>query len=190
MNRIAARVVRRETHSPRSTAAVVVAVLLIAATLLVVAESVLQLLGLRPLLVAPRTIAEAVLATPSAGTPVLIVAALVSGLVGLWLVALAILPGRRPRRRLQAEHVAVVADDGMLASGLARRAARTAAVSPDAVSVSVGRRSAVVRITPVSGSRIDRDEVRRAVTEEFAQAGAEHPLRVSVLVASTGKVGS
>lgn len=140
MNRTANPVVRRETHSPRSTAAVVVAILLIAATLLVVAESVLQLLGRRPLLVAPRTIAEAVLATPSAGTPVLIAAALASGLAGIWLVALAILPGRRPRRRHHAEHVAVVADDEMLASGLARRAARTAGVSPDAVSVSVGRR--------------------------------------------------
>ncbi|WP_025156943.1 DUF6286 domain-containing protein [Leifsonia aquatica] len=190
MNRIAARVVRRETHSPRSTAAVIVAILLITATLLVAVESVLHLLGLRPLLVAPRTIAESVLAAPSAGAPALIAAALTSGLVGLWLVALAILPGRRPRRHLQADHVAVVADDEMLASGLARQAARTAAVPPDAVSVSVGRRTATVRITPVSGSRIDRDEVRQAVTEEFAQAGTGHPLRVSVLIAPTGKVGS
>jgi len=190
MNRLEARIVRRETHSPRATAAVVVALLLIVATVYLATESVLQLLGLRPLLVAPRTIAEAVPATPSAGAPVLIVVALASGLVGLWLVALAILPGRRPRRRLEAATVAVVADDEMLASGLARRAARTAGVSPDAVNVSLGRRSAVVRLVPVSGMRIDRDEVRRAVGEEFAESGAGRPPKVSVLIAATGRVGS
>ena len=48
MNRIEARVVRRETHSPRSTAAVVVALLVLLAIAYVAVESVLQLLGLRP----------------------------------------------------------------------------------------------------------------------------------------------
>lgn len=190
MSRVDARIVRRETHSPRSTAAVVVAIALVVVVAWLAAEGVLSLLGLRPLLASPRTALRAVADAPESGVPLLIFTAVAAGVVGLWLVALAVLPGRRPRRRLAAENVAVVADDEMLASALARRAARTAGVAPDAVTVSLRRRSGVVRIVPVSGMRVPRDEVARAVTDEFHHAGSAAPLRLRVLVSPVGKVGS
>ncbi|WP_025159416.1 DUF6286 domain-containing protein [Leifsonia aquatica] len=190
MSRVDARIVRRETHSPRSAAAVAVAIALIVVVAWLAAEGVLSLLGARPLLLAPRTALTAVAAAPQAGHVVLIATAVVAGLAGLWLLALAVLPGRRPRRRLEAEHLAVVADDEMLASALARRAARTAGVAPDAATVSLARRRGVVRIVPVSGMRIDRDEVRHAVAEEFDETRSGTRPRLSVLVSPTGKVGS
>lgn len=186
----ATRIVRRETHSPRSTAAVIVALCVALVVAWVATESVLSLLGLRPLLLAPRGMLSAVAGFPGASQAPLIAVAVVAGLVGVLLLAVALLPGRRARRPLEAEHAIVVADDTMLASALARAAARTAAVSPDAVSVALGRRSATVRIVPVSGTRVDRDAVREAVSAEFAQAAPARPARVSVLVSAAGKVGS
>ena len=190
MNRIERRIVRRETHSPRTVAASATAIAVALVVTWLAVEGVLQLLGRRPLLLSPRSQLVALASAPDAGATFLLAIAVVSGLVGLWLVLLAVLPGRRPRRVLAGDRVALVADDDMLASALARRAARTAEVSPDAVTVSLGRRSGVVRIVPVSGRRVDRDGVRDAVTDEFAQAGAGRAIRLGVLVDPNGKVGS
>lgn len=190
MSSLDTRIVRRETHSPRSTAAVTVAVLLAVVVAWVAAEAVLALLGQSPLVLAPREMLTALGALPGDAPGALIAVAAVAALLGVALLALALLPGRRPRRPLHAKHAIVVADDVMLASALARTAARTAAVSADAVSVSLAPRSATVRITPVTGTRVDREAVRGAVAEEFAQAGPARSARVAVLVTPTGKVGS
>ncbi|MFF2050563.1 DUF6286 domain-containing protein [Leifsonia sp. NPDC058194] len=186
----APRIVRRETHSPRSTAAVIVALCLAVVIAWVATEGVLSLLGLPALLLSPRGMLTSVAGAPDASAASVIAVAVAAGLVGVVLLAIALLPGRRARRPLHAEHAIVVADDTMLASALARTAARTAAVSADAVSVSLGRRTATVRIVPVSGTRVDRDAVRGAVTEEFTRAAPTRPARVSVLVSPAGKVGS
>jgi hypothetical protein len=185
-----ARIVRRETHSPRSTAAVITAVVLVLVIAWVATESVLFLLGLRPLLVSPRTMLTAVTALPDAPVALQLGIAALAALIGVLLVCLAILPGRRARRRLAADNAIVVADDDMVASALARVAARTAGVAADAVSVSLGRRAATVRIVPVSGSRVDREAVRSAVVDAFGLAGPAHPIRVAVLVSPEGRVGS
>ena len=190
MNGVETRVVRRETHSPRSTSAIVVATVLGLLIVLLATEGILQLLGMRPLVAAPRGTLLAVLTFPDAPAALRVGVAVVAAVIGLILLGLAVFPGRRARRALTANRVAVVADDGMLASALARAAARTARVDPDAVRVSLGRRSAAVQIVPVSGDRVDRAAVRRAVEEEFAAAGAEKAVRVSVTVAQAGRVGS
>ncbi|UAJ78915.1 hypothetical protein IT072_17110 [Leifsonia sp. ZF2019] len=190
MSGVDARIVRRETHSPRSTAAVVTAIAIAVVVCWLALESVLHLLQLPPVLMSPRDILTRVAAAPSAGSATLVVVAIAAGLLGLVLLALSILPGRRPRRRLAAERLAIVADDTMLASALARRAAQVAGVAPDAVTVSLGRRSGTVRIVPVSGAPVDRDAVRNAVTEEFAAAGTGAPMRIAVVVPPSGKVGS
>lgn len=190
MSRVESRIVRRETHSPRTVAAASVAIVLVVALAWLAVEGILHLLGMRPLLLSPRAQLTALAAAPSAGTPLLVAVAAIAGVVGVVLVALAVLPGRRPRRVLLGERAVVVADDEMLASALARRASRAAAVSPDAVTVSLGRRTGVVRIAPVSGMRVNRDEVRNAVADEFDRAHSTGPMRFSILVSPTGKVGS
>lgn len=190
MNSVEGRIVRRETHSPRSAPAIVVGVLLIAAIAWIGTEGVLSLLGMRPLALAPRALAAGIAAAPRSGVATLVPVAVVAGVAGLVLLAAAILPGRRGRRPLAAERLAAVADDEVLASALARRAARAAGVSPDAVTVSLGRRSGAVRIVPVSGRPVERDEVLRAVQDEFALAGSTQPARIAVHVSPHGKVGS
>ncbi|WP_158861900.1 DUF6286 domain-containing protein [Leifsonia sp. AG29] len=190
MTRTGARIVRRETHSPRSAAAVAVAAVLLAVVVWLAVEGVLALLGLRPALLAPRALLTAIAEAPGWPAPALIATASAASLIAVVLVALAVFPGRRARRPLASERALVVADDDMLASALARRAAKTAAVAPDAVSASLGRRACTVRIVPVSGRRVDRDAVRRAVAEEFERSGATERVRVSVLVSTKGKVGS
>lgn len=190
MSRVEARIARRETHSPRSTAAVAAAIVLIAAVVWLALESALSLLHARPLLAAPRAMLTTVARAPEAGAPVLILTAVVTGAAGIWLLALAVLPGRRPRRRVDAERVTIVADDEMVASALARRAARTASVGPDAVTVSLGRRDGVVRVVPVSGLPVRREEVGRAVAEEYDAIRCGAPLHWNVIVSPTGKVGS
>lgn len=190
MTPIERRILRRETHSPRSAAAVVTAIALMIVVAWLMIEGVLSLLGVRALLVSPRDLVSAFVTAPTAGTALLITVAVLSAAVGIVLLAFAMLPGRRPRRRLAAERALVVADDEMLASALARRAARTAGVAPDSVTVAVGRRRGVVRIVPVSGMRIDRDDVRQSVVDEAQSAGAEGLDRIDVLVAPAGKVGS
>lgn len=185
-----ARIVRRETHSPRSTAAVVTAAVLLLMIAWVATEAVLSLLELPPLLVSPRSMLTAVTALPDAPVALQLGIAALAALIGVVLICLAALPGRRARRRLAAANAIVVADDDMVASALARVAARTAGVAVDAVSVSLGRRAATVRIVPVSGSRVDREAVRSAVVDAFGLAGPDRPIRVAVLVSTEGRVGS
>lgn len=185
-----ARIVRRETHSPRSTAAVVTAAVLLLMIAWVATEAVLSLLELPPLLVSPRSMLTAVTALPDAPVALQLGIAALAALIGVVLLCLAALPGRRARRRLAAANAIVVADDDMVASALARVAARTAGVAADAVSVSLGRRAATVRIVPVSGSRVDREAVRSAVVDAFGLAGPDRPIRVAVLVSTEGRVGS
>ncbi|MBO1740622.1 hypothetical protein [Leifsonia sp. TF02-11] len=183
---------RREAHSPRSSAAIAVALVLFATVVWLGTEAVLSLLGLRPILIAPRSLATLMASASGAPAWLLVAVSVVAAIVGVTLLALAVLPGRRPRRPLRAEHAAVIADDAMMASALARRAAVAAAVAPDAVTVSLGRRSCTVRIVPVSGRRVDREAVRRAVADEFERAGAAGAgsLRLQVAVETTGRVGS
>ena len=62
-------VVRRETHSPRTVAMLVVVVLLLLALAYAAVEIVLNLTGARPLLVAPGEALQAVVTAPTALQP-------------------------------------------------------------------------------------------------------------------------
>src|SRR5690606_30612946 len=100
-------------------------------------------------------------------------------IIGLLLVIAALKPGRRARHQLVAARAAVVADDEVIASALARHAARAANVNPDNTLVSVSARRAIVRLTPTSGTPVHHEAVTNAVEEQLAALELTTPVRCS-----------
>ncbi|MET4098802.1 threonine dehydrogenase-like Zn-dependent dehydrogenase [Agrococcus sp. UYP10] len=91
-----------------------------------------------------------------------------AGLVGLAMLILALAPGRRSRRALQREGVAIVADDAVLASAISRAAALASRAPVDRTRTTLGRTSAEVALRPPSGFATDTaaaDEAARALIE-------------------------
>jgi hypothetical protein len=132
--------------------------------------------------------ALATLGSAPVGLPIAIGVILMA--IGLLLVIAALKPGRRARHQLAAARAAVVADDEVIASALARHAAHAANANPDNTVVSVSARRAVVRLTPTSGTPVHRDAVANAVEAQLQAFELTTPLRSSVVIASSGTVGT
>lgn len=189
-DRIVRRVTRRETHSPRTGVAVAVALAVVLACAYAGAETVLAMLGRPPLLAAPGDMASALVAAPTLAPAALVVGGVLVALLGIVTIVAAVRPARRPRHVVDSDRLAVVVDDGVIASALARHAATAAGVDPDDVVVSVGRGTATVRVTPASGLTVDREAVHRAVEDQIHRYGARPALRSTVVVTRTGRVGA
>jgi hypothetical protein len=188
-DRLQSHVLRRELHSPKSGLAITLAVLAIVALAWVGTESVLAALGQRALLLTPADMAAGVRGLGSLQPGVLITAGAVLALIGLVLVVLALTPGRRGRHVIGAGRSAAVVNDEVIGSALVRTASSVAGVSPDRAVAAVGRRSATVRITPVSGIALDRGAVQRAVAEAAEGFGITPTIRTRVVLDKKGKVG-
>ncbi|MBF4574351.1 hypothetical protein ITJ64_17710 [Herbiconiux sp. VKM Ac-1786] len=184
------RVTRRELHSPRSTAAIVVAVLLVLALAWVGTEIVIALLGLPALLVAPADMFASAVNLPEAPAGIVVAAGAVAVVLGLVLIVLGLAPGRRPRHVLETERAATVVDNEVVASALARHASLAADVDPDHTTVSVSKRVAVVDLVPTSGVPVDRADVTEAVDRELAGYGLRQKVSSRVRVRENGKVGA
>lgn len=184
------RIIRRETHSPRSGLAVFLAVVVIIVSAWVGTESVLNLLSSRALLVAPRDAAHALVGIPDLSAPLVILVGILAAIFGVIIVLVGLLPGRRPRHDLTTDRSAVVVDNEVVASALAGRAALAGGVDPDQVSVSVSHRTAVVHLTPVSGLPVDSAFVNETVADELESYGLRPTLRAKVLVAPRGEIGA
>lgn len=184
------RILRRELNSPRSVLAITVAVVVILLCTYLGTEIVLMMLGQRALLAAPQDMLTVLgtLGSVPVGSP--IVMGVVLMIVGLLLLIGALTPGRRARHKLAADRAAVVVDDEVIASALARHAAHAGNAHPDNTVVTVSRRRAIVRITPTSGIPVRRDQVSEAIQEQLAAYDVTPNLRPSIVVASTGKVGT
>jgi hypothetical protein len=187
---LATRVLRRETHSPRSALAILLAMLAILALAWVVTEAVLAALGRPPLLLAPAAMATGIRGLPSVPADQLTAAGAVLVVVGVALVLVAVLPGRRGRHVLDVDGSVAVVDDEVIGSALVRTATATARIGPDRAVAGVGRRSATVRLTPASGVPIDLAAVQQAVTEQLDRLGASPAIRARVTLDQRGKVGA
>ena len=182
------RYLRRETHKSRSAAQIVVLVLIALVLAYVGTEAVLAILGAAPLLAAPSALLGAIVGVASLANPALIGVAVGTGVLALVLLVLALAPGARARHTVDDDRLAVVVDDGVIASSLAR-AARTAAHSRrEDTRASLGRRTALVEVTPASGIAVDRDAVQSAVDEELARIGAKPAPRSTVRVSTSGRI--
>lgn len=187
--RLQSHVLRRELHSPKSGLAITLAVLAILALGWIGTESVLAALGRPALLLSPAAMAAGVRGLPSVQPGALIASGVAMALIGLALIIASLTAGRRGRHVIGAGDAAAVVDDEVIGSALVRTAAMTAGISPDRAVAEVGRRSATVRITPISGVTLDRAAVERAVAEAAAGFALNPPIRTRVTVDRNGKVG-
>ncbi|MFF8816946.1 DNA/RNA endonuclease G [Leucobacter sp. NPDC015123] len=176
LNGTLTRVVRRETHSPRTVLAVGALVLTAAAATYVGIELVLHLTRSEPLLVTPGDAARWLGDVPALGSAGA-VGALAIVVLGLVLVGLAIAPGRRSKHQLTDGPYAVVADNGVIASAVAERVRRELDVSRGAVVVGIGHRSADVTVRPEPGQQIDAGYVREIAAAELSSYGLSPTVR-------------
>lgn len=162
------RLVRRETHSSRAGLAITIAVVLILVLAWLGTESVLAAIGRAPLLVSPTDAATGVLDAASSPIGALTAIGIAVAAIGLVLIVVALAPGRRGRRSAGIDRTATVVDDRVIARSLARTASYAGAVSPEQVSVSVGKRIAVVTVTRTPGRDTDVRSIDEALRAELA----------------------
>jgi Family of unknown function (DUF6286) len=184
-------ILQRETRSSRAVSAIIAAVLVIVLCGYALLETAVRAIGQPPWLVDPETAAGQIVALPS-GVPPLLLGALgaVLAMVGLFFFLKAVLPGRRARHLLRDRRAAVVVDDEVIASALARRARLAANVTPEQVMVTVSRSHVTVNVRPTSGVPLHAESVVAAVQEELREMGPEPMPDVRINVASAGVIGA
>ena len=188
--RTAKRIIRRETHSSRAGLSAVTAVLLLAACLWLGTESILSLLGRSPLLASPQQLAALARDLPRAVLPAgLVAAGAVLAAVGAALLLAAVKGGRRGRRPMASERLALVVDDETIAAAVSRTVRLAANLAPEQVATSVGRSRALVSVRPTSGITPDRDVLAAAAAKEVTSLRLLRKLAVDVRVATEGTVG-
>ena len=184
------RIGRRELHSPRSAAAIAVAILAILLCGWIGTEIVLMLLGQPALLAAPADLAAGVASASTVPAPLLAAIAIGCAVLGLLLLIIAVAPGRRARHLIDSKRTVTVVDDEVIASALAGRAARVGGIDPDNTRVSISRRLATVHLVPTSGQPVQRDSVQQAVSDQLDGLHLRPTLQPRVVVALGGKVGA
>jgi len=176
-------VVRRETHSPRTAAMLVVVVLALLVLAYAVVEIVLALLGQQPLLVSPGAALNAVVAAPTALQPVaFIIGGIVLALVGLIVLVIALKPGRLSRHEMAWGERAVVVDNGVVASALAQHLSNESGIARDDIVVGVAHRTVDVTVRPPVGIPVDEAQLRRIVDEEISTYKLSPAVRTQVRV--------
>ncbi|WP_314457660.1 DUF6286 domain-containing protein [uncultured Microbacterium sp.] len=176
-------VVRRETHSPRTVAMLVVVVLLLLALAYAAVEIILNLVGAQPLLVGPGDALNAVVAAPTALMPVaFIVGGVVLAVLGLIVLILALGPGRLSRHEMAGGERAVVVDNGVIASALAQHLSNDSGIARDDIVVGVAHRTVDVTVSPPVGIPIDEAQLRRIVEEEIASYNLTPTVRTRLRV--------
>lgn len=176
-------VVRRETHSPRTAAMLVVVVLVILAVAYAAVEIVVASLGRPPLLIAPAAALDALAALPTAVAPAALIATgVVLAIIGLVVVILAVAPGRLSKHEMAWGERAVVVDNGVVASALAQHLATESGIARENLLVGVAHRTVDVTVRPPMGIPVDREHLRRIVEDEVASYRLTPSVRTIVRV--------
>lgn len=187
------RIIRRETHSTRAAVAIAAAVLVLVLAGYGLLEAGVHAIGQPAWLIDPRVAGDRLVQLP-ASVPTALLAALgaVLAMLGLVFFLHGVLPGRRARHVIRATGPgpAVVVDDEVIASALARRARLAANVTPDQVMVVVSRLQVVVNVRPTSGVPVDQNEVLAAVQDELDRMALEPAPAASINVAPAGVIGA
>lgn len=183
------RVLHRETHVSRSVAASVAMVLLLLLAAVVVAAAVFVLLDQSPWGLDARTVVDAAERAPRGlQGPIVVGAGAVVALVGLTFLLQGLLPRRRPRHTMRSDRLAVVLDDEVLASAVARAARSATRLGPDAAVGTVGRRSVEVVLRPAAGVEVPSVAATEAVDRELAAVDPVPSVQPRVRVQPTGRV--
>jgi hypothetical protein len=181
----------REIRSSRAALSIVSASVLLVAIVWLGVELVLSVTGNSPLLMAPTDLASR---TASLGTAtiswVLIGAGAVAALLGIALLAAAILPGTKPRHVLENSRSAVVVDSEVLASALSRAARTAARLAPEQVASRVSRKRVDVTVRPGAGRTVDANAIRDAVEQDMSGYRLRKPLAIALSTGTRGEVGA
>ncbi|MEV4666402.1 DUF6286 domain-containing protein [Microbacterium sp. LWO12-1.2] len=162
------RVVRRETHSPRTVAVFVAVILLILALAYIGLEIVLYLAAQPALLAGPVAGWGWLVGLPTAQPAGLVIAgSVVLALIGLVFIWLAVMPGRLSKHTLEVGGRAVVVDNGVIASALAQHLSEEIGIARENITVGVGHRSVDVTVRPGAGIPLDKNEVQAAAEAEL-----------------------
>lgn len=163
------RIVRRETHSPRTVAMFIAVALLIAALGYIGVEIVLFLLSQPALLLGPAAAATWIIGLPTAQPGWLVVTGgVVLALLGLVFLFLALAPGRLSKHEMQFGERAVVVDNGVIASSLAQHISDETGLSRNDITVGVSHRTVDVTIRPGLGVPLDAAPVEDIVNTEMS----------------------
>ena len=184
------RAVRRELFSSRAIISGVAAFLVIVLSIYALLECGLRIVNQPAWLIDPQTALERLAQLPQGIEPILLgaIGALLL-LFGLIFFLKAVTPGRRARHTLNDERIAVVVDDEVMASALARRARLVAGVTQEQVMVVVSQRDVVVNVRPTSGVALDSEMSKAAIEQELESMQPEPMPHVRVNVAVTGVIG-
>ena len=162
------RVVRRETHSPRTVAMFVAVILLILALAYIGLEIVLNLAAQPALLLGPAAAGGWLVGLPTAQPEGLVIAgSVVLALIGIVFLVLALTPGRLSKHTLEAGDRAVVVDNGVIASALAQHLSEETGLARDSITVGVGHRGVDVTVRPGAGIPLDKGAVKSAAEAEL-----------------------
>lgn len=177
------RVVRRETHSPRTVAMFVAVILLVLALAYIGLEIVLSLAAQPALLLGPAAAGGWLVGLPTAQPAGLVIAgSVVLALIGIVFVVLALTPGRLPKHTLESGDRAVVVDNGVIASALAQHLSEETGLARESITVGVGHRSVDVTVRPGVGIPLDKNEVQSAAEAELQTYRLTRSVRTRVLI--------
>ena len=177
------RVIRRETHSPRTVAMFVAVILLILALAYIGLEIVLSLAAQPALLLGPAAAGGWLIGLPTAQPAGLVIAgSVVLALIGVIFIVLAITPGRLSTHVLDGGGRAVVVDNGVIASALAQHLAEETGLARDSITVGVGHRTVDVTVRPGIGIPLDKADVASAAEAELQTYRLAHRVRTRVRI--------
>lgn len=164
------RVVRRETHSPRTVAMFTALLVLILALAYIGTEIVLRLLSQPALLLGPAQGFAFLVGLPtSQPSGIVIAVGAVIAVIGLVFVILAITPGRLSKHEMQWGERAVVVDNGVVAAALAQHVSDETGLPRDRITVGVAHRRVDVTVRPGAGVPLDQARLRQVVDREVAE---------------------
>lgn len=177
------RILRRETHSPRTVAMIVAALVLILALVYVGIEIVLSLLAQPALLLGPAAAAGWVIGLPTAQPSGLVITGgVVVALIGLIFLILGVTPGRLPKHQMSIEGRAAVVDNGVIASSLAQRISEETGIGRGEITVGVSHRTADVTIRSGFGDEYDPAPITQVVQAELERYSLVPPVASRVRV--------
>lgn len=177
------RVVRRETHSPRTVAVFVAVILLILALAYIGLEIVLYLIAQPALLAGPVAGWGWLVGLPTAQPAGLVIAgSVVLAVVGVVFIWLAVTPGRLSKHVIDSGDRAVVVDNGVIASALAQHLSEETGIARENITVGVGHRSVDVTVRPGVGVPLEKSAVQSAAEAELATYRLSRSVRTRVRI--------
>lgn len=184
------RVVRRELSPSRAILSGIAAFIVTVLAIYALLETGLRIANQPAWLIDPQSALDRFAQFPQGTNPLLLsVIGVLLLLMGAVFFGNGVVKSRRARHTLIDPRIAVVVDDEVIASALARRARLTAGVTQEQVVVAVSKRLVVVDVRPTSGVPLDGDAIRLAIEQELQEMRPMPIPQVRINIATVGVIG-